>query len=110
MANNSISRKRVKPEKILAQFNSDETPFNWRILILVIICCAITGLVVRFFVDVHYSNQLLQVSGQATSAQSSLGAQQYDFQFLLKHDNNQINCYELHSQYDRTVCFTHNNQ
>lgn len=78
----------------------------WLVAVLLLICAVVTALTVRFFVDIHYSNLLLQANNQAGTSQTELSKEQYDVNFLI-NNSGQLNCYALRSSYVRNLCFTH---
>lgn len=78
-----------------------------QMLVLIIVFSAGTGLIVNFFDNIHYNNLLSQVSGQVGTAQAELGNEHYDLKFLI-NNTGQLNCYDLHSNYARNICQTHN--
>lgn len=103
----SRARHRIE-NSALTLSPSAKTNFNWSILLIVVVCSAITGGIVRFSDNIHYNSALLQASSQTNSAQSQLEAEQHDMQFIISHDSSQLNCYELQSSFDRNLCDTHN--
>lgn len=78
----------------------------WLVAVLLLICAVVTALAVRFFIDIHYNNLLLQANNQAGTTQTELGKEQYDVNFLI-NNSGQLNCYALRSDYVRNLCFTH---
>lgn len=84
------------------------TQFVWSVVILVIFFSAVSALAAVFFVNLHYNNEVLSANDQASTAQAQLKSEQTDVQFLIQHDTNQINCFQLSSPYDRNICNTHN--
>lgn len=83
--------------------------FSWKLVALVLFFAAITGLAVNLLDKVHYDNMLLQASSQAQAAQTELGKEQYDLKFLINNETGPINCYDLQSNFTRTVCIAHDN-
>lgn len=81
----------------------------WKVILVIALLLLITGLVVNFFDNLHYSNLLLQADGQVDSTQAQLSKGQYDVKFLINNSNGQINCYELCSTNARNICRTHDN-
>lgn len=75
---------------------------------LIIIFAIITGLLVNFLDKIHYSNLLSQADGQAGLAQEELGKEQYDVKFLINNNSMPINCFDLRSDFARSLCTTHN--
>lgn len=81
--------------------------FNRVSIGLIIGCSVAAGLLVNFLDNVHYNNLLLQAYSQASTAQSELGKEQYDVKFLINNGSKQLNCYDLRSDYARTLCSAH---
>lgn len=81
--------------------------FSWKVVVIVLICSLVTGLGVRFFENIHYSNLLLQLTGQANTSQAQLSTEQTDFKYVINHDPGQLNCYQLQSSSDRNICYAH---
>jgi hypothetical protein len=112
-ANNEPDRKNImnnvieKPKPVRF-YREPNLTFNQSVF-LIIICSAVTGLIVNFFNSVHYSNLVSQADGQTNSIQSDLGKIQYDVKFLISATGNkQINCYDLRSDFARGLCSSHN--
>ncbi len=79
----------------------------WLAVFLIIICSLASALLVNFFNNLYYSRQLLQANSQSAIAQTRLGKYRYDVKFLIDNSSNQFNCYDLHSNYTRSICFQH---
>lgn len=103
----------TRPSKQNSAKSSQESLANskWYIsgvVSLVVISIVATILIMRFFYGVHYNNLLLQANGATSEAQSKLGDEKHDVQFLIHNSNSQINCYQLQSSYDKGLCNAHN--
>lgn len=99
----------IKLSKNLQYSSKTRGKFNWNVVFMIVVFSAITGLGVNFFDYLHHNNSLLQANGQASSAQTELAKEQYDVKFLINNSSNQLNCYDLRSNYARSTCDLHNN-
>lgn len=106
MAKQTERRRIRKPIRL--QSNPDNMAFGWSVFVLVVFCSVLTGLAALFFTNLHYSNQIINDNNEISSYQTQVKSEQHDIQFIIEHDNTQINCYELNSSYDRNICNSHN--
>jgi hypothetical protein len=101
--------QQVKPTKSNLPMTSGMRKYVIISLVIVIICSIATGLAVNFYNNYYYDQQLLQANGQAAAAQTQLGNARYDVKFLIENFPTSINCYDLHSKYARSICYTKEN-
>ena len=103
------ARRRL-PKDFHKKFSTSESnaQFVWSIVILVVFFSALSALAAVFFVNIHYNNEVVSANDQASSAQAQLKSEQSDVNFVIQHDDNQINCFQLSSSYDRNICNSHN--
>ncbi len=101
--------KDTDPDKLKTPrfYREPHLSFN-QTIVLIVVLTVITGLLVNFFDKIHYSNLLSQADGQAGLAQEELGKEQYDVKFLINNNNLPINCFDLRSDFTRSLCATHN--
>lgn len=85
----------------------DQRGPSGKVVTAVILCSLVTGVTVDFLNTVHYSNEVSQADSKATASQMELGKEQSDVKFLISNSSNQFNCYDLHSDYARNLCYEH---
>lgn len=82
--------------------------FNIGGLLLIIIVAAVSGGIVNFIDNLHYSNFIQQSQNQASATRSALTKEQYDIRLLINSNREQFNCYDLETNYARSICSSHN--
>lgn len=90
----------------MPQFNRR---FDASIALLVIICIIAAGFGVHFLDSLYYDSRLLAASGQIVTAKNELGRSRYDIKFIINNSQQPINCYQLRSSYDQSLCYKHTN-
>ena len=83
--------------------------FDASVALLIIICIIITGIGVHFLDSLYYDSRLLSDSGQIVTTKNELGRARYDIKFLIGNSQQTINCYQLRSNYDQSLCYKHTN-
>ena len=83
--------------------------FDASIALLIIICIIITGFGVHFLDSLYYDSRMLSDNGQIVTAKNELGRARYDIKFLITNSQQPINCYQLRSTYDQSLCYKHIN-
>jgi len=89
----------TNPEKTSQYFGA--------ILFLFILTILLVAGGVQFYNVIHYDNLLGQANLKTASAQAALNQEQTDAIFIISNSSGQINCDQLLTNYDRSLCNAH---